>query len=120
MIAAGTITCIAGCTSGGLVAGDDGVIACSVVVEAGGGVGLPCGWVEHPEKVLVLVIVFSWFLAGGLWSVLSVIIPLGSGLSGEGLGSLGAASFFLFLHSGHLPSNVSLALWMAKAQVLVR
>ena len=118
MFAAGTITCIAYCTSGGLVAGDDGVIACSVVVEAGGGVELPCVWVEHPEKVIVLVIVFSLFLAGGPWSVLSVISPLE--LAGEGLGCLGAATFFLFLHSGHLPSNVSLALWMAKAQVLVR
>ena len=52
MFEAGTVTCVAYCTS-------DVVIAGSGVVVAGGGVEWPCGRVKHPEKVKVLVGVFT-------------------------------------------------------------
>ena len=83
MIVAGTVTCIAYSTGGVEVTGIDVEIADSVVVVADGGVEQPCGWVD-PEKVMVLVIDFSKFIAGFLidvtMSVLSLVSPLDSGL----------------------------------------
>ena len=47
------------CTSGVVVVDTEVVLAGSIVVVAGNDVEWPCGRVEHPEKVMVLVCVLS-------------------------------------------------------------
>ena len=59
MFESGTVTCMSNCTSGVVVVDTEVVLAGSIVVVAGDDVEWPCGRVEHPEKVMVLVCVLS-------------------------------------------------------------